>query len=490
MSDDVPLAEPERGVSVPSGDVASGDAPSGDVSSDGAPSGDAGTAPCRGPGAVHAWQRNPRLWDVHFGIALLIAETFVATSGWPGVWSWPVAGWLLLSVPLYVVLGRPALHLDPEDSPRSLAFCAGMAALYAPAAVLAQEVSVLMVALAPLAYILLSRRRAVAALLVYNLAPLAGWTAVWWGQPGHLVRMVLITLVVTGSTLAVGGWVESIVDQSQERAELIRQLDESREEAARLSVAHGALLERERLAREIHDTLAQGFTSLVMLSQALEGELERNPEQARRYVALMQRTARENLAESRSLVSSLTPAQLDDDSLDEAVRRLGERLAEELGIAVDVTVDGAPRELPPALEVVALRAVQEALANVRKHAAATRVGIALAHTARGLELTVEDDGRGFAPDERTNGYGLPGMRARVTGTGGTMTLTSAPGRGTRLTVRLAADPVDPAVGEAGPAPLRETSREIARQTSRETARETGTTLFQETGTAPSQETTR
>ncbi|MBT2382992.1 sensor histidine kinase [Streptomyces sp. ISL-11] len=406
--------------------------------------------------ATHAWQRNARLWDFHFGVALVVAELFVAFSHGPGLWVWLMNGWLLLSVPLYVAVGRPALHGDPENSRRAVAFCAGMAVLYTPAAILAQEASVAMVALAPLSYMLLDRLRAMAFLLVYNIAPLVGWTVLMWDDPGHLLRTVLIAVVVAGSSMAIGGWVESIVVQSTERAELIRRLDESRDELTRLSVAHGALLERERLAREIHDTLAQGFTSLVMLCQALEGELERNPEQARRYVDLMQRTARENLAESRSLVASLTPAQLDDSSLDEAVRRLGDRLAEELGIEVDVHVSGTPRELPPAVEVVALRASQEALSNIRKHAHATRVELSLAHTPQGLELTVRDNGRGFVPTSPGKGYGLPGMRARVSEIGGTTELTSAPGEGTRLTVRLTAAscPDAPAL----PAPLQETNR--------------------------------
>ncbi|PNE32999.1 hypothetical protein AF335_16070 [Streptomyces eurocidicus] len=397
-------------------------------------------APQPGVRVTHAWQRHARLWDFHCGTALVAAELFVAFSHGPGLWVWLMNGWLLLSVPLYVAVGRPALQGDPENSRRAVAFCAGMAVLYTPAAILAQEASVAMVALAPLAYMLLDRLRAMAALLVYNLVPLVGWTLLMWDAPGHLLRTTLIAVVVTGSSLGIGGWVESIVVQSSERAELIRRLDESRDELARLSVAHGAILERERLAREIHDTLAQGFTSLVMLCQVLEGELEKNPEQARRYLDLMQRTARENLAESRSLVASLSPAQLDDSSLDEAVRRLGDRLAEELGIEVAVQVSGTPCELPPAVEVVALRASQEALSNIRKHAHATRVELSLTYTPQGLELTVRDDGRGFVPTARRagKGYGLPGMRARVSEVGGTTELTSAPGEGTRLTVRLTA----------------------------------------------------
>ncbi|MFK8844869.1 sensor histidine kinase [Streptomyces sp. Ac-502] len=397
------------------------------------------------------------MWDLHFGVALLAAELFVVFSHGPQPWVSLLDGWLLLSVPLYVAVGRRALLHDPENSPRALAFGTGMAVLYTPAAIVAQEASVAMVALAPLSYLLLSRSRAMTFLLVYNFAPVVGWAVMWWGEPGRFLRALLIAAAVAGSSLTIGGWVESIAAQSSERANLVRRLQDSRDEVARLSVAHGALLERERLAREIHDTLAQGFTSLVMLCQALEGELDHTTERARRYIDLMQRTARENLSESRSLVASLTPAQLDNSSLDEAVSRLGERLAEELGITVDIRVTGTPRTLPPAVEVVALRAAQEALSNVRKHADASHVELALAYTPTSLELTVRDNGRGFSPTASAQGYGLPGMRARVLEIGGTTQLTSAPGEGTRLTVRLTVSPC-PDNTDGCPEPFQETNR--------------------------------
>ncbi|NEA50007.1 sensor histidine kinase [Streptomyces sp. SID10815] len=416
MPDDIPLEEPARRMTVTS------------------------AAPRSATHAAHAWQRTPWLWDVQLGMALVTAELFVAFSHGSKPWITAVDAWLLLSVPLYATVGRPALHRDAENSRRALSFCTGMAVLYTPAAVIAQETSIAMVVLAPLSYLLLSRSKAIAFLLVYNFVPPLCWTVLWWDQPEHLLRSLLIAASVAGSCLTIGGWVQNIAVQSSERADLLRRLESSRDELARLSTAHGALLERERLAREIHDTLAQGFTSLVMLCQALRGQLDPRAEQARRYVDLMHRTARENLAESRSLVSSLSPAQLDDSALDEAVRRLGERLAEELGIIVDVHVTGTPRTLPPTVEVVALRASQEALSNIRKHAHAAHVDVCLAYTPAQLELTVRDDGRGFSPTASDGGYGLPGMRARVTEIGGTTEVISARGQGTTLTVRLPQPP--------------------------------------------------
>jgi signal transduction histidine kinase len=116
------------------------------------------------------------------------------------------------------------------------------------------------------------------------------------------------------------------------------------------------------------------------------------------------------------------------------VRRLADRLGRELAVPATVRVDGAPRALPPNHDVVLLRAAQEALANVRKHAGARRVAVELAYGEHGTTLAVTDDGRGFAPDERPDGFGLAGMRARAEDVGGVLEVDSRMGGGT--TVRL------------------------------------------------------
>jgi signal transduction histidine kinase len=197
------------------------------------------------------------------------------------------------------------------------------------------------------------------------------------------------------------------------------------------------MAERERLAAEIHDTLAQGFTSILMLLQAAEPRIGPDPAEARRQVGLAVRTARENLAEARALVAAVPPAALGDSSLDEAVRRLSDRLGEELDVDTECIVSGEPRRLTARSEVVLLRAAQEGLANVRKHAKASRVGIELAYGATAVRLHVRDDGTGFDPD-RANGFGLRGMRERAAQVDGTLDVRSAPGAGTTLMVEVPA----------------------------------------------------
>lgn len=234
-------------------------------------------------------------------------------------------------------------------------------------------------------------------------------------------------------SIALGFWITRVAEQSEERAGLIERLEAAQAELAASNHAQGVLAERERVAQEIHDTLAQGFTSVVMLAQTAQAQLEVGQrDQARDRVVQIERVARENLAEARALVAAFGPAALADATLAEALERLAERFQAETGVRVDVALSavGAGRDT----EVVLLRAAQEALANVRKHAGARRVLLRLLQDDGTVALEVLDDGHGLAPGT-AEGVGLRGMRDRVTAGGGTLDVAGEPGRGTR--VRLA-----------------------------------------------------
>lgn len=123
-------------------------------------------------------------------------------------------------------------------------------------------------------------------------------------------------------------------------------------------------------------------------------------------------------------------------TLEDALRRITHRAGAELGIDASFGVDGTGRRLPAATEVVLLRTGQEALANVRKHAAAQSVAVRLCYAADGVRLEVTDDGKGFEPALVNGGYGLSGMRARVDEAGGTVAVRSAPARGTSVQVEV------------------------------------------------------
>nr|MBA3524612.1 sensor histidine kinase [Geodermatophilaceae bacterium] len=242
-------------------------------------------------------------------------------------------------------------------------------------------------------------------------------------------------------TVLIGSWIGGIIRQSAERAQLIDELQETREQLATVNHERGALAERERLSRDIHDTLAQGFASIVTLLEAVDAELGTDGAAARRYVALARDTARENLAETRSLVTALHPAGLTGTSLVEALDRLVTRWQAETLVPASLTVSGVPRRLTPAAEVVLLRAGQEGLANVGKHAGAGRVDLQLEHRTESTLLRVCDDGLGFDPATAIGpadglGYGLAGMRARAQEAGGSLRLRSAPGAGTTIEVEV------------------------------------------------------
>jgi signal transduction histidine kinase len=236
-------------------------------------------------------------------------------------------------------------------------------------------------------------------------------------------------------SLLLGFWISRIIDQSRERAELIDQLEAARTELAAADHARGVMAERERVAREIHDTLAQGFTSIVMLAQL--AAVERDGAAAAGRLRDIEDVARENLAEARALVAAFTPVGLEDATLRDAVRRLADRFTHETGVLVDVQdgdLDGVA--LSRDQEVVVLRAVQEALTNVRRHARARHVTVGLSVDGTGARLEVADDGDGFAPGGADGGFGLAGMRSRVAEVGGEVEVASTPGEGTLVTVRL------------------------------------------------------
>lgn len=264
----------------------------------------------------------------------------------------------------------------------------------------------------------------------------AGWTldAFW-----EILPWMLISLVVS---ILLGIWIEKVITQSQQRAELIEELEAARDELADAHHTAGVMAERERMAREIHDTLAQGMTSIVMLAQTAAVELSRgatDPAAAR--LAAIEDTARENLAEARALVAAFTPVALSGATLTEVLRRQAERFTAETGVDVQVSLDMPDDEvaaLPQGQQVVLLRAAQESLANVRKHAGATRVRITLGMSADGVAIEISDDGSGFEPLAPASGYGLAAMRGRVEESGGTVQVDSAPGRGTRVQVLIPA----------------------------------------------------
>lgn len=248
-------------------------------------------------------------------------------------------------------------------------------------------------------------------------------------------------LIGAAVALLIGLGYRAFAIESAERDRLLGELVDTRDQLAATEHEAGVLAERARLAREIHDTVAQGLSSIQMLLHAAE---RADPDGAGvEHVRLARETAASSLADTRRFIRELTPPQLDDQGLGGALRRLAAEDWSRRGLDVTVRVaDGL--DLPMHQQTALLRIAQGAVANVLQHAQAGRAGIDLRADGSALHLEISDDGRGFETAEtavtgaaRSDSFGLRAIRERVAQLGGTMDVRSAPGEGTVLTVDLA-----------------------------------------------------
>jgi signal transduction histidine kinase len=243
-------------------------------------------------------------------------------------------------------------------------------------------------------------------------------------------------------------------EQSRKRKEMVDQLAATMEENAGLHAQlliqareAGVLDERQRMAREIHDTLAQGFTGIITQLQAAE-----QSDDWRVHVGTAARLARENLTEARRSVHALRPPQLENAGLPEALAEVVDGWVDAEGVHVELTTTGTARSMHTELEVALLRTAQEALANVAKHARASRVGLTLSYMEDLVTLDVRDDGIGFDPGVvKSDGYGLMTMRHRMSRLAGALEVESEPGAGTAVSASVPAIPAEVAasVGSEG-----------------------------------------
>jgi signal transduction histidine kinase len=245
-------------------------------------------------------------------------------------------------------------------------------------------------------------------------------------------------------SLALGLWITSISEKSEERRHLLEQLEAAQEQLAALSRDAGASAERERLAREIHDTIAQDLTGLVLTAQRGLRELKSgNSAAVEKQLGVLEENARNALTETRALVASGAAVGVDGGGLAIALRRLAERFERETGIAITVEADDSA-SLDRDGEVVLLRCAQEALANVRKHSTARAAALTLTVADGRVDLGITDDGTGFDPGAPSSGFGLAGLRDRLALARGTLAITASPGGGTTLVASLPGDGPVPA----------------------------------------------
>ena len=257
-----------------------------------------------------------------------------------------------------------------------------------------------------------------------------GWTA--GGVVGPIVG--------AGVALLIGLGYEALAREAHQREALMQELLATRGQLAATERESGVLAERARLAREIHDTVAQGLSSIQMLLHAAErADLDGAGVE---HVVLARETAASALADARHFIRELTPPDLDGRGLGGALRRLASTQWAAQGLPVEVRVSDAV-DLPMHVQTALLRIAQGAIANVIQHADADSATITLTVGGDRLQFTIADDGRGFdpaqspgAPTGRSDSFGLRATRERVDQLGGTLTVTSAPGEGTALTIDL------------------------------------------------------
>ncbi|MGW4633263.1 sensor histidine kinase [Nocardia sp. NPDC004415] len=300
------------------------------------------------------------------------------------------------------------------------------------------------------------------------LAPSFAWCAVPLVYTGlrilservAIILVMVLTVLVVVSQVRIAGWLDpnlvlappavaavttalfvGMRRQAERQHALIDDLVRTRAELAATERREGTLAERERLAGEIHDTLAQGLSSQRMLLQAADLVWDSDPGQARTHLRAAAEIAERDLTEARRFVHDLAPADLAaGGSLPAALAALATR---ESGDALEVRlhIEGAPGPLPQRVEATLLRIAQGALANVREHAAARTATLTLTCLDDQIVLDIADDGRGFDPaalpgPRPDGGHGLPAIRARARQLGGTCTIESAPGDGTVLSAAI------------------------------------------------------
>jgi signal transduction histidine kinase len=223
----------------------------------------------------------------------------------------------------------------------------------------------------------------------------------------------------------IAGWLVSLYSWHVERLNLAARAAEEQQRNA-------IVAERTRFARDIHDTLAQGFTGIMMQLNAAEQRLPADAPDARAHIEKARELANASLEEARRSVSAL---RISTGSLLDAIERIARKLTADSGVQLDTKLDGQPYSLPEQCEASLLRIAQEALTNAVRHSGTERIGVELAYRTGAVVLEIGDNGRGMSGQE-PSGFGVDGMRERARQIGGEIKILSDPGRGTRIVVTV------------------------------------------------------
>ncbi|MDN5766546.1 MAG: sensor histidine kinase [Humibacillus sp.] len=404
-------------------------------------------------------------WGLHLLVAALLvlvavrASTSTSTSGMDGTaapWPWVVAGCALVAA---IYAAGPLSGVVAESSRASAVWLGLLLSAWVGLLALTPEAVYLAFPWFFLLLHLLPRRAALTAVALTTVAAIVGFA---WHQDSFTIAMAIGPIVGAGVVVATVFGYQALHAESEQRRRLIVELDRTRAELAVAEHRAGVVDERARLAREIHDTLAQGLSSIQLLLQAatrsLDPAREVDTARAATLVEQARQAAKDNLAEARRFVQALTPVDLEQSTLAGALRRLCETTTARSEISVTFHEVGPPTALPTPVDVALLRIAQGALANTVQHSGATRADVTLTTADAVVSLDVVDDGRGFDPERASHpdavitsaapaaaargadgnevndtgraGFGLRSMRERVALLGGRLTVESRPGAGT------------------------------------------------------------
>jgi signal transduction histidine kinase len=369
-----------------------------------------------------------RWWTIAFFAVVAVCGVILAFT-WPSRPMAPVGAAVLAAVLLaFLTIGRRAT----ERSRLAVVFVGILVLATFGLVAAVPSLAVFQAIAMPAGWVLAhSRRGGIAASALISVAASAGFF-VSLGLTEEAVTTVAVSLAfsLTGS-IALGLWIWRIAEYGTERGRLLDELTAAQDELAALHRDAGSTAERERLARELHDTIAQSLAGVVLLTQRTRRDLAAG-RLTDGTLETLEEAARTALTETRALVAGSAPVEL-SAGLAGALETLAERFRRETGVAVTVSVD-LTTALERDAEVVLLRCAQEGLANIRKHAGATHATVWLGDDDDQTVLQVADDGRGLDPAAIPDGFGLSGLRARLALAGGSLAVTSE--GGTTLTARL------------------------------------------------------
>jgi signal transduction histidine kinase len=393
-----------------------------------------------GEGNGRFWQRFQLLWSGMFVVATAVS----AIVGWQVESQTPNQRLLGLSLCLLLIVTHLGLFWVARGSEN------GRAPLQAslPYIIFSITAWYFLVRISPIYYLVLfglfsqiyavlplgyasAAAIVITSLMTYNETIGSGESFSW--------QIGLIYFLMGVASVVLGAWINAIIQKSEERRELLDQLQVTQAELAEAQHRAGILAERQRLAHEIHDTLAQGFISIIMYLETAEQALPSTNGDVIHQIQQAKETARHNLQSARRVVADLRPEILENGSLPAAIERTVQRWSQQHGIPATMQTTGTPLPLHPDVDVTLLRATQEALANIHKHAQAQNVTVTLSYMGDTVLLDVQDDGvglNGARPSPFGGGFGLQGMRERAAQFGGELLLESEPDGGTTLVVSI------------------------------------------------------